>query len=166
MSPFTKKPLTRDIPTTGPAHAVPIVTTGTISKVKPTSAATKKHVNSKLGEAIQSQVSSVTSPVTSNSATSPVIISDDMVSSFDSDSYYLQQTSVPSSQPDTTIPKKVDGGIVFKDSNTPFIIIETKRPMVSEEKIKGDLLKLASSLKDAIIYNNYNYQLFGIQVEG
>ncbi|KAI9358864.1 hypothetical protein BD770DRAFT_410169 [Pilaira anomala] len=108
MSPYTKKPLTRDIPATGSAHAVPIVTTGTISKVKPTSAATKKHVNSKLGEisrqAIQSQVpSSVAPPATSNSAASPVIISDDMESSFDSDPYYLQQASLPNSQPDSTL---------------------------------------------------------------
>lgn len=103
MSPNTKKTYTtRDSASNSTGNSVPIVSSAPISKSKPASALTRKQTNSKLEEisrqALQSQLPSATPSIAGSTTESPVLISDNMDSTFDSDAYHLQQTSVPDSQ--------------------------------------------------------------------
>ncbi|KAI9242972.1 hypothetical protein EDC94DRAFT_674716 [Helicostylum pulchrum] len=101
MSPYTKKPSTRDSVTSSAVNSVPAVSTS-VSKVKLSAASAKKHATPKLvgisRQATQSQTSSVTRPVTRNTPGSPVLIPDDMESTFDSDIYHLDQMIIPTPQ--------------------------------------------------------------------
>ncbi|GAA5799000.1 hypothetical protein HPULCUR_004409 [Helicostylum pulchrum] len=59
-------------------------------------------------------------------------------------------TSSPNKQ------EKADGGIMIKETSTPFLIIEAKKPDVGE--------KLALNLKTAWKEKNYEIPLFGVHV--
>ncbi|KAG2232834.1 hypothetical protein INT48_005702 [Thamnidium elegans] len=62
--------------------------------------------------------------------------------------------------------EKADGGIMIKETNTPFLIIEAKKPDVGEKKKAKYLHKLALNLKTAWKGKKYEIPLFGVHIAG